>query len=135
MIKRTLACVVVGGWLMAGGLVQAHHSVAATYALGTEAKIQAEFVAFRLVNPHSSLKVNAKNPDGSKTEWALTGGGASALARLGIGRGGPNTLNPGDAITVAYVPPVDGKSPVGLLVAITYPDGHTLTFRRADQDD
>jgi hypothetical protein len=120
---------------MASGSSQAHHSLAGAYALGTEAKMAGEFVAFRLVNPHSSMKLNVKNSDGSTTEWALTGGGASALARFGIGRGGPNTLNPGDPITVAYVPPIDGKSPVGLLVAITYPDGHTVTFRRNDQDD
>ena len=135
MIKRTWGCVVLGGSLMAVGSLQAHHSLAGAYALGTEAKMDGEFVAFRLVNPHSSMKLNVKNSDGSTTEWALTGGGASALARLGIGRGGPNTLNPGDDITVSYVPPLDGKSPVGLLLAITYPDGHTVTFRRADQDD
>jgi hypothetical protein len=134
MIKQALGCVVLGG-LLAGASVQAHHSLAGAYALGTEAKQEGEFVGWRLVNPHSSMKVNFKNPDGTTTEWAMTGGGATALARLGIGRGGPNTLNEGDKITVSYVPPLDGKSPVGLLVAITYPDGHTVTFRRADQDD
>jgi hypothetical protein len=28
---------------------------------------------------------------------------------------------------------VDGKSPIGLLVAITYPDGHTVQFRSPDE--
>jgi len=27
----------------------------------------------------------------------------------------------------------DGKSPIGLLSAITYPDGHTLRFRSPDE--
>jgi hypothetical protein len=30
-------------------------------------------------------------------------------------------------------PAVDGKSPIGLLVAITYPDGHTVRFRSPDE--
>ena len=136
IIKQGLRCVLLGGmWLIIGSPLQAHHSLAGAYSLGKEAKVSGSFVAFRLVNPHSSMKLNVKNSDGSTTEWAMTGGGASALARFGIGRGGPNTLNPGDNITVTYVPPLDGKSPVGLLVAITYPDGREVVFRRADQDD
>jgi hypothetical protein len=97
--------------------------------LGKQAKVTGSFKAFRLVNPHSSMKLDVKNPDGSTTEWAFTGGSAVSLARLGIGKTGPNALHPGDEITVTCVPALDGKSPIGLLVAITYPDGHTVRFR------
>jgi len=85
------------------------------------------------VNPHSSLKLDVKNPDGSTTEWAITGGSVQALARLGIGKTGPNALHAGDEITVTCVPALDGKSPIGLLVAITYPDGHTVRFRSPEE--
>ncbi len=124
---------VLCGCLAAGASVQAHHSLAGAYALGKEAKITGAFKAFRLVNPHSSLKLDVKNPDGSTTEWAITGGSLTALARLGIGRDGPNALHPGDEITVTYVPAADGKSPIGLLIAITYADGHTVRFRSPDE--
>ena len=135
MIKRTLGCVVLGAWLMAGGSLQAHHSVAGAYSLGKEAKISGSFTAFRLVNPHSSMKIDVKNSDGSVTEWAFTGGSVNTLSRFGIGRTGPNALHPGDDVTVTYVPASDGKSPIGLLVAVTYPDGHTIVFRRNDEDN
>jgi hypothetical protein len=135
MIKRTLGSLVLGGSLLVGGSLQAHHSVAGAYQLGKEAKISGSFTAFRLVNPHSSLKLGVPNADGSTTEWTFSGGGVSALARFGIGRTGENALKPGDDITVTYVPALDGKSPIGLLVAITWPDDHTVVFRRADQDD
>jgi hypothetical protein len=111
MITRTLGCAALCGWLMASGALQAHHSVAGAYALGKEAQVSGSFTAFRLVNPHSSMKLDVKNPDGSTTEWTLTGGGATALARLGVGKGGPNALNPGDHITVKFMPAFDGKSP------------------------
>jgi hypothetical protein len=101
--------------------------------LKKEAKVTGSFKAFRLVNPHSSLKLDVKNPDGSTTEWAITGGSVTSLARLGIGRDGPNVLHAGDQITVTLVPAADGKSPIGLLVAITYPDGHTVRFRSPDE--
>ena len=44
-----------------------------------------------------------------------------------------NALKPGDEITVTCVPAADGKSPIGLLSAITYPDGHTIRFRSPDE--
>jgi len=101
------------------------------YKLGKEAKVIGAFKAFRLVNPHSSLRLDVKNADGSITEWAIIGGSATSIARNGL-KTGPNALRPGDEITVTITPALDGKSPIGLLVAITYPDGHTVRFRGVD---
>ena len=113
--------------------LSAHHSLAGVYALGKEAKITGAFKAFRLINPHSALKVDVKGANGSSVEWNILGGSVQQLARLGIGKSGPNALKPGDEITVTIMPAIDGKSPVGLLVAITYPDGHTVRFRSPDE--
>jgi hypothetical protein len=132
MTKWTLRCVVLCGWLLAGAGLYAHHSLAGVYALGKEAKVTGAFKAFRLVNPHSMLKLDVKNPDGSLTEWSIVGGGVTQLARLGIGKTGPNALRAGDEITVSCTPALDGKSPIGLLKAITYPDGHTVSFGSPD---
>jgi hypothetical protein len=123
----------MSGLLAAGASLQAHHSLAGAYALGKEAKITGTFTAFKLVNPHSSLKLEVKNTDGKATEWSMTGGSVTTLARLGIGKEGPNALHVGDEITVTYTPAADGHSPIGLLVAITYSDGHTVRFRSPDE--
>ena len=135
MTKWTLRCVVLCGVLMATASLQAHHSLAGAYALGKEAKITGTFTAFRLVNPHSNLKLEVKEPDGKVREWSITGGSVTALAKFGIGRNadGPNALKVGDEITVTYTPAADGHSPIGLLVAITYHDGHTVRFRSPDE--
>jgi Family of unknown function (DUF6152) len=133
MMGRILAGVVVSAWLIAGASLSAHHSLAGVYSLGKEAKVTGAFKAFRLVNPHSSLKLDVKNPDGTTTEWSIVGGSVQALARLGIGKDGPNAIKVGDEITVTLMPAADGKSPIGLLVAITYPDGHTVRFRSPDE--
>src|SRR5262245_37632807 len=133
MTQWTLRCVVVCGLLLASASLSAHSSLAGVYSLGKEAKITGAFKAFRLVNPHSSLKVDVKNADGTTTEWSIVGGSVQALARLGIGKEGPNALKVGDEITVTLMPAADGKSPIGLLVAITYPDGHMVRFRSPDE--
>jgi hypothetical protein len=135
-MKRTLACVALCAWLMAASApLQAHHSVAGAYKLGQEAKVSGTFIAFRMTNPHSSLKLNVNSPDGSTTEWSFTGGSATQLARLGMGRTGPTALESGENITVTFVPASDGHSPLGLLVAITYPDGHTVRLRNSTDDN
>jgi len=133
MSNSTVRWVVVCGTLLAGASLQAHHSLAGMYALGKEAKVTGAFKAFRLINPHSSLKLDVKNNDGSTTEWSILGGSVQQFARLGVGKSGPNSLKVGDGIIVTHMPALDGKSPIGLLIAITYPDGHTIRFRGADE--
>jgi len=133
MTKWISRFVVVCACLLASASVYAHHSLAGVYALGKEAKITGAFKAFRLINPHSALKVDVKGTDGATVEWNILGGSVQQLARLGIGKSGPNALKAGDEITVTIMPALDGKSPVGLLVAITYPDGHTVRFRSPDE--
>jgi hypothetical protein len=123
---------VLGAFLAATVSLSAHHSLAGVYALGKEAKVTGAFKAFRLVNPHSTMKLDVKNTDGSITEWTFLGGSVQQISRLGL-REGPNALRPGDEITVTIVPAIDGKSPVGLLSAITYADGHTVRFRSPDE--
>ena len=133
MTKWTVRIVVLCACLLASASVYAHHSLAGMYAIGKEAKISGAFKAFRLINPHSALKVDVKGANGDVVEWNILGGSVQQLARLGIGKTGPNALKPGDEIQVTIMPALDGKSPIGLLVAITWPDGHTVRFRSPDE--
>ena len=131
MIRRTLryGVIALGAWLMAAGAIQAHHSLAATYAMGDEGRVSGAFKEFRIVNPHSSMKMDVTNDDGSVTEWTFTGGSVSTLARLGLGRTGENALRRGDPITVTYMPALIEDRPLGLLKTIIYEDGRVLEFR------
>ena len=124
--------VVLCAFLTASASVYAHHSLAGVYALGKEAKVTGAFKAFRLINPHSTMKIDVKGTDGKTVEWTFLGGSVTQIARLGL-KEGPNALKPGDEITVTIVPAIDGKSPVGLLSAITYADGHVVRFRSPDE--
>jgi hypothetical protein len=133
MTKWTIRIVVLCACLLASASVYAHHSLAGMYAIGKEAKISGAFKAFRLINPHSALKVDVKGTNGDVVEWNILGGSVQQLARLGIGKTGPNALKAGDEIEVTIMPALDGKSPIGLLVAITWPDGHTVRFRSPDE--
>ena len=132
MTTWTSRFVVLSAFLLASATAYAHHSLAGVYALGKSAKVTGTFKAFRLVNPHSTMKLDVKGADGKVVEWTFLGGSVGQISRMGL-KEGPNALNPGDEITVTIVPAIDGKSPVGLLSAITYKDGHTVTFRSPDE--
>jgi hypothetical protein len=124
MTKRTLGFVAVCG-LMASGSLWAHHSLAGVYDMKGEKEVSGTVEKVQFVNPHGSLTILAKNPDGSTTQWVFTLGSATALAQRGVGKTGPNALHTGDAITVKCLPAKDGH-PLGFLRSVTYADGHTV---------
>jgi len=103
MIKRTLVCTAVWG-LMASGSLQAHHSLAGVYDMKAEKELPGTVAKVQFTNPHGSLSVAVKNPDGSTTEWVMTLGSATALAQRGIGKTGPNALHTGDEVKVKFLP-------------------------------
>src|SRR5499427_9538958 len=134
MIKRTLGCVVLSGWLMAGASLEAHHSLAGVYDMKKEMEMSGSVEQIKFVNPHGSLSIAVKNPDGSTTAWVLTLGSATALAQRGIGKTGPNALHTGDTITVKFLPAKDG-SPLGFLKTVIMPDGRTIQISAGNPND
>jgi hypothetical protein len=134
MMKRTLACVALWGWLMAIGSLQAHHSLAGVYDMKGEKELSGTVASIKFSNPHGSLALAVKNLDDSTTEWVMTLGSATALAQRGIGKTGPNALHTGDKITVKFLPAKDG-SPLGFLKSVTMPDGHVIQISAGNPND
>ena len=82
MLKRTLGYAALScGWLMASGLLWAHHSLAGVYDMKAEKDVTGTVEKVQFVNPHGSLTISAKGADGTPTEWVFTLGSATALAR------------------------------------------------------
>jgi len=134
MSGRILGCVVVCGWLMAGGALQAHHSLAGVYDMKQEKEIAGSVEKVQFVNPHGSLTLAVKNPDGTATNWVFTLGSATALAARGIGRTGENALHAGDMISVKFIPARNG-SPLGFLKSVTMPDGRVIQISAGNAND
>ena len=78
MIGRTLGCALVGGCLVAGVALEAHHSLAGVYDMKKETELSGSVEKVQFVNPHGSLTIAVKNPDGSSTSWVMTLGSATA---------------------------------------------------------
>ncbi len=126
MIQRTLGCAaLLGCWMAATLPLQAHHSLAGVYDMKKDMELSGTVSAIKFSNPHGSLTVTVKNPDGTTTDWVLTLGSATALAQRGIGKTGPNALHAGDQIKVKFLPAKDG-SPLGFLKTVWMPDGREV---------
>ena len=134
MLKRILASVVVvGGWLAAGGTLQAHHSLAGVYEMKDEKEVTGTLTKIQFVNPHGSMTIEVKNTDGTMTEWKFTTGSATTLAERGIGKSS-NVLKAGDTISAKFIPARNG-SPLGFLKSITTADGKVIMISAGNPND
>jgi len=134
-MKRTFGYVaLLIGLTSAASSLQAHHSLAGVYDMKADKELAGTVTTVKFSNPHGSLAVAVKNPDGSTTEWVLTLGSATALAQKGVGKIGPNALHTGDNIKVKFLPAKDG-SPLGFLKTVIYPDGHEIQISAGNAND
>jgi hypothetical protein len=134
MMRRQLGYVVVCGWLMAGGALQAHHSLAGVYDMKKESEITGTLSKIQFVNPHGSMTISVKNPDGTMVDWTFTTGSATTLAERGISKVGPNALKVGETLVAKYIPARDGK-PLGFLKSITRADGTVMNISAGNPND
>ena len=134
MTKRTVGCVLLGGLLMAGVSLQAHHSLAGVYDMKKEAEVSGSVEKVQFVNPHGSLTLAVKEADGTMKDWVFTLGSATALAARGIGRTGENALHAGDKISVKFIPARCG-APLGFLKSVTMPDDRVVQISAGNAND
>jgi uncharacterized protein DUF6152 len=133
MIKRALVCIVLCGFMTAGSLL-AHHSLAGVYDMKKDMEMSGAVESVKFVNPHGSLTIAVKNPDGSTTSWVMTLGSATSLAQKGVGKTGENALHTGDNIKVKFLPARNG-SPLGFLKSVTMPDGREIQISAVNPTD
>jgi hypothetical protein len=119
---------------MAGASLQAHHSLAGVYDMKAEKEIVGTLTMIKFVNPHGSITITVKNPDGTTTDWTFTTGSATTLADRGISKVGPNALKVGEALTAKFIPARNGN-PLGFLKSITRADGSVLNISAGNPND
>jgi hypothetical protein len=134
MTGRLLGFVLMCGCLTADASLQAHHSLAGVYDMKAEKDLSGSVESVKFVNPHGSLTIAVKNPDGTSTNWVMTLGSATGLAQRGIGKTGPNALQAGDNISIKFIPARNG-APLGFLKSVTFPDGHVVQISAGNAND
>jgi len=100
----------------------AHHSFAAEFDLAQPIKLRGIVTKVEFMNPHSWIYVSVKKDDGTMEEWAVEGGTANTLFRMGVNK---NSLPLGTEIIVDGYRARDGAMRANGR-DITLPDGNKL---------
>ena len=100
----------------------AHHSFAAEFDDTQPLKLTGTITKVEWSNPHIWYYVDVKNPDGTVTNWALSGGAPGQLMRRGITK---DLLQVGSTVVVEGFRAKDGSTN-GFGRRITYPDGRNV---------
>ena len=106
-MKRSLTTrLVAAPLLLVAAATAAHHSFT-EFDRETELVTTGTVVRWEFNNPHSWLRVNIRNDDGSDTLWSFEGSGPTSLIQRGILG---STFEPGDTVTLMYCPMRDGRN-------------------------
>ena len=111
MNRSVIRWVALGGFLMVGAELQAHHAVAGVYDLNKEIVLEGTLTKLNFVNPHANLKMMVPNADGTATEWTLTTASIQTLTRQGINK---TSIKEGEALKATVLPARNGN-PAGFI--------------------
>jgi hypothetical protein len=113
MKRWVLGLVALGGFLMVGAGLQAHHAVAGVYDLNKEVVLEGVLKKLNFTNPHASIELSVPDQKvkGKVTDWILTTASVQNLTRQGFSKG---TIKPGDPLRVTILPARNGN-PAGFI--------------------
>ena len=107
-MSRGILLAVAGAVLLVGAdRAVAHHSFASTYDSSKKVEIEGVVKEFLWRNPHSFMRVDVTDKDGSTKTWTLEWGSTNDLTQAKITR---TTLRPGDRLVVVGEAPRDESS-------------------------
>lgn len=100
----------------------AHHAFSAEFDAEKPVEVKGVVTKFELVNPHSWLYLDVKQPDGTVANWGFEFGAPFNLKEKGITK---KTLTPSTEITIQGFRAKSGKN-FGYAVTTKLPDGSSV---------
>src|SRR3989442_10706407 len=123
MIGRiTLSVVAAGVGLLLAVPVWAHHAFGAEFDVNKPLKLRGTVTKWEMINPHSWIHIDVKEPDGKVTSWMIEGGSPNSLLRLGFTM---NAIQYGMEIVVDGYQAKDGSNK-GVGRSLMFADGRKL---------
>jgi hypothetical protein len=127
LMKRwVIGLVALGGFLMVGASLQAHHAVAGVYDLNKEIVLEGRLKKLNFVNPHANIELSVpdKKIKGKVVDWILTTASVQTLTRQGITK---EAMKPGEPLKVTVLPARNGN-PAGFIRNLQLGDKNILLY-------
>ena len=122
--KSSAFCVLIVVLFLNAGALFAHHGTGISYDLEHKPIVlKGVITEFRWKNPHVSVFIDVKGPDGKVVNWSLEGSSIANYARMGFNR---NTLKAGMEVSALLYPSKVKGQPSGVIAKITRPDGQEV---------
>jgi hypothetical protein len=122
MMRIALSVVFAGVGLLLAVPVWGHHAFGAEFDVNKPLKLRGSVTKWEMINPHSWIHLDVKDPDGKVATWMIEGGSPNSLLRLGFTK---NSLPPGTEIVVEGFQAKDGANR-GVGANLTFTDGRKL---------
>ena len=110
--------------LLGASVAAAHHAVQAQFDVADVQTFTGTMTKVELINPHPYFHLDVETPGGEVVNWSIESVALNALRRMGLLK----QLQVGLDYTVEYNPARNGER-VGLMTAITLPNGNRLLMR------
>ena len=112
---------------LGASIATAHHAVQAQFDVNDVQSFTGTMTKVELINPHPYFHLDVAMPGGEIVNWSIESVALNALRRMGLIK----QLQVGLDYTVEYNPARNGKT-LGLMTAITLPNGNRLLMRSQD---
>jgi hypothetical protein len=122
MQRKLVVTLVSLALLLAASSAFAHHAFTAEFDAKKPLKLRGTVAKIELINPHSWIHIDVKNPDGTMTRWMIEGGTPNTLLRRGFTK---NSLPVGTEILVDGYQAKDGTNRANGR-DLTFPDGKKI---------
>jgi len=110
--------------ILGASVAAAHHAVQAQFDVNDVQTFTGTMTEVELINPHPYFHLDVETPGGEVVNWSIESVALNALRRMGLLK----QLQVGLDYTVEYNPARNGER-VGLMTAITLPNGNRLLMR------
>ena len=132
-VRDRVCAVLAVSFILGAPSAQAHHSFNDIFDVSTVTTLKGTISKIDWINPHVYINVDIKDTSGKVTTWGVESPPTNHLRSAGITRQDLwNNASAGEVVTV-HVNPAKGTAkadrPLGLLMRITYADGHFFHVR------
>ena len=132
-VRNRVSALLAVLFILAVASAQAHHSFNDIFDVGTVTTLKGTISKIDWINPHVYINIEIKDENGKATTWGVESPPTNHLRAAGISRQDLwNDASKGEVVTIHVNParnPVKTERPIGLLMRITYADGHFFHVR------